>query len=164
MQTSLDLLHEKVDVFFLFYFFSSSVYRNCSFPMECLKNSLQILCIYAELLNSAVLLFIFFIFLVLLVYPVAVRPLPLPHGDLPARRARRCSTLSPRPGAGCPPFIYALFNWGGSGGAQPIPRHGPNPAPSQKTPNAPNRHLISSPGAVGPSDAPGVSRLGLGGG
>lgn len=40
--------------------------------MECLKNSLQILCIYAELLNSAVLLFIFFIFLVLLVYPVAV--------------------------------------------------------------------------------------------
>lgn len=39
--------------------------------MECLKNSLQILCIYAELLNSAVLLFIFY-FLVLLVYPVAV--------------------------------------------------------------------------------------------
>lgn len=164
MQTSLDLLHEKVDV--LFFFFSSSTYRNCSFPMECLKNSLQILCIYAQLLNSAVLLFIFYFIWCFWCYPVAVRPLPLPHVDLPARRARRCSTLPLGP-AQVPPFIYALFNrgnWGGSGGAQPIPRRGPNPAPSQKTPNAPNWHLISSPGAVGPCDAPGVSRLGPAGG
>lgn len=43
-----------------FFFFSSSTYRNCSFTIECLKNSLQILCIYAELLNSAVCCSFFF--------------------------------------------------------------------------------------------------------
>lgn len=104
--------------------------------------------------------------MVLLVYPVAVRPLPLPHVDLPARGARRCSMPPLRPAqshgkaAPCavPPFIYALFieaqKWGGPGGAQPTAGHGPNPAPSrQKTPNAQNRHLISSPGVVGPCDA-----------
>lgn len=43
-----------------FFFFPSSTYRNCSFTIECLKNSLQILCIYAELLNSAVCCSFFF--------------------------------------------------------------------------------------------------------
>lgn len=43
------MLHEKVDGLLLF-----STYRNGSFTMECLKTSLQILCIYAELFNSAV--------------------------------------------------------------------------------------------------------------
>lgn len=33
---------------------SSPTYCNCSFTIECLNNSLQIPCIYAELLNSAV--------------------------------------------------------------------------------------------------------------
>lgn len=151
--------------FFFIIFFSFSTYRNCSFPMECLKNSLQILCIYAELLNSAVLLFIFyFIFWCFWCIRWQSQTVTTSSRRPPSPQGSALLHASPRPGAGCPPFIYALFNWGGSGGAQPIPRHGPNPAPSQKTPNAPNWHLISSPGAVGPSDAPGVSRLGLGGG
>lgn len=49
MLTDLDVLHEKVDGLLLF-----STYCNRSFTMECLKTSLQILCIYAELFNSAV--------------------------------------------------------------------------------------------------------------
>lgn len=60
---------------------SSPTYCNCSFTIECLNNSLQILCIYAELLNSAVCCSVF---LVLLVFPVAVRPLLLLHIALPA--------------------------------------------------------------------------------
>lgn len=103
--------------------------------MECLKNSLQILCIYAELLNSAVLLFIFY-FLVLLVYPVAVRPLPLPHGDLPARRARRCSTLPLGPAQGAPHLSMHCLIGEGLG----VLSQFPGTAPTRPHPRKPQMH------------------------
>lgn len=113
---------------------SSPTYCNCSFTIECLNNSLQILCIYAELLNSAVCcsFFFLFFFLVLLVFPMAVRPLLLLHIDLPAPLSSALLTTSLllyiwQNQKGCaetplcrlqllvPPFIYALLQKRGQG-------------------------------------------------
>lgn len=139
---------------------SSATCCNCSFTMECLKNSLQILCIYAELFNSAVCCSLWGFFLVLVVFPLAARALPLRHIHLPALPSWRCRPLPPAPRAVKPkgraelpcPVIYASLpkrRWGSPAG-RALPAVNPNPVPfCQKTPNAQNWHLICSPGCVG---------------
>lgn len=155
---------------------SSPPWRNCSLTMECLKNSLQIPCIYAELLNSAVCCSFFFFFWCfwwpLLLLHIGL-PAPLSWALLttsfcsayktqraaPGRRSAGCGSPCPRLSMHRCRDAARRGQWGGRG-RHPItgrallsglPGANANPAPfGQKTQNAQNWHLIPSLGSVGP--------------
>lgn len=123
--------------FFLFYFFSFSTYRNCSFPMECLKNSLQILCIYAELLNSAVLLFIFyFIFWCFWCIRWQSQTVTTSSRRPPSPQGSALLHASPRPGAGCPHLSMHCLIGEGLG----VLSQFPGTAPTRPHPRKPQMH------------------------
>lgn len=161
---------------------SSPTYCNCSFTIECLNNSLQILCIYAELLNSAVCCSFFFFFGAFgvsggsqTVTASAYRP-PGP-AELSAANhfpsalcgetkglPRDAAEPAAAPSAPVYLCIAAETRSGGVRGDVPspagraslsgLPGVNPNPVPfCQKTRNAQNWHLISSPGFVGLCDS-----------